>query len=235
MAGPRVSRALIGVAGLLLLVAVAGAAAIWIVGRMAQRVVDPDPVTIASASLQGLREQNRLSAFAARYVAVVTSRQTRLGLSAERTLILPGLVRYEIDMAELGPDDIVWDAPTRTMRVRLPPIAIVGPQIDLTQLREYDAGGILLAITDAEERLDAANRRAGQAELVRQAGEPVPMKLARDATRRAVERSFALPLRAAGVDARVEAFFPDEPVPGDDERWDVTRSIQQVLADRQPR
>jgi hypothetical protein len=40
--------------------------------------------TVASASLQGLREQNRLSAFAANYAAVVTSEQRRFGLSAKR-------------------------------------------------------------------------------------------------------------------------------------------------------
>src|SRR3546814_13324909 len=60
-----------------------------------------DPVTIANSSLQGLQEQNRLSAFAARYVAVVTSKQSRLGLTAEKTMIMPGMVRYEVDLGKL--------------------------------------------------------------------------------------------------------------------------------------
>ena len=36
--------------------------------------------TVVAASLQGLQEQNELVPFTARYVAVVTSTQSRLGL-----------------------------------------------------------------------------------------------------------------------------------------------------------
>jgi hypothetical protein len=66
-------------------------------------------------------------------------------------------------------------------------------------VREYGQGGVLMALTDAEKQLDAANRKAGQAELVAQAHDPLPMKLAADAARSAIERSFAMPLKAAGV------------------------------------
>jgi len=37
----------------------------------------PNPKTIASASLESMRAQNRLTVFAARYVSVVTSQQQR--------------------------------------------------------------------------------------------------------------------------------------------------------------
>ncbi|HSQ99445.1 MAG TPA: hypothetical protein VLM36_05965, partial [Sphingomicrobium sp.] len=39
----------------------------------------PNPQTIASASLQSMRAQNRLTVFAARYVSVVTSQEQKLG------------------------------------------------------------------------------------------------------------------------------------------------------------
>ncbi len=61
----------------------------------------PDPETIAAASLESMREQNRLTPFAARYVAVVTSTQSRFGLTAQKTLIMPGMVRYEVDLGKL--------------------------------------------------------------------------------------------------------------------------------------
>jgi hypothetical protein len=190
----------------------------------------PDPETIASASLQGLREQNRLSALVANYVAVVTATQHRFGLSAQRTLIMPGLVRYEVDLAKLGKNDVAWDAANKRLDVTLPPIEVVGPQVDLTAVREYDSGGLLLRLTDAATILDAANRQAGQTELLRQAREPIPMALARDATRRAVERSFALPLRAAGLDAKVRVRFPGEAFRAPDtEQMERSRSLEQVL------
>lgn len=199
----------------------------WLIDRAES---GPTPETVAAASLQGLREQNRLSAFTARYVAVVTSTQNRLGgmLSARRTLVMPGTVRYEIDLARLGERDVRWDEASRTLEVTLPPVDLVGPQVDLGQIQEYDAGGLLLRLTDVEQRLDAANRRAGQAELLKQARGPVPMRLARDAHRRAVEQSFALPLRAAGLDARVRARFADEARPSD-EQMDRSRSLEEVF------
>ena len=204
----------------------------WGIGAMVQhKLAGPDPVTIASGSLQGLREQNRLSAFAARFVAVSTSTQSQFGLQAKKTLIMPGLVEYHVDMAKLTARDVTWDAKSKTLGVVLPAVEASPPQIDLTQIREYGEGGILSAITDADAKLEAANRAAGQRELVRQAHEPVPMKLARDATRRAVERSFAMPLRAAGVEANVKVRFADE-ARDNSEVWDTTKSIAEVLGNR---
>lgn len=230
MAPPRSSTgSFIGkAAGVIILLGLAVLIVLWGVQRYVERRLSPDPTTVASASLEGLREQNRLSAFAARFVAVTTSRQSQLGLSTEKTLIMPGLVRYEVDLGKLTQADVAWDVDSRTLTVRLPPIELDGPQVDLTAIREYGTGGILSHVTDANMRLDAANRRAGQAELVRQARDGTPMKLAKDATRRAVESSFAMPLRAAGIDASVKVRFADDPVPAT-ERWDSSRSLQEVL------
>lgn len=170
----------------------------------------PDPVTVASASLDAVREQNRLTPFAARFVAVVTSEQSRFGLSAKKTMILPGLVRYEIDLAKMQERDLAWNADSRTLTVTLPPVELSGPEIDLTALREFQDGRVLMALTDAETQLDAANRTAAREELLRQARGDVPMRLARDASARAIERSFAMPLRAAGIEATVVARFADQ-------------------------
>ena len=50
---------------------------------LADRVLGgPDPKTIASASLESMRAQNRLIAFVARYVSVVSSEQERGDLPA---------------------------------------------------------------------------------------------------------------------------------------------------------
>lgn len=216
-------------AAALALIALFVAGALWGVGHfIGGKLAGPDPVTIASASLQGLREQNRLSAFAARFVSVTTSKQSQFGLSAQKTLIMPGMVRYEVDLARLRRRDVTWDAASHTLGITLPPVEVYGPQVDLTQIREYGEGGVLSALTNAGARLDAANRRVGQAELVRQAHEPVPMNLARDATRRAVERSFAMPLQAAGLDAKVQVRFADEARPSS-ERMDRSRSLDEIF------
>jgi hypothetical protein len=190
----------------------------------------PDPETIVSSTLSGMREQNRLTSFIASYVAVVTSEQSRLGLTAKKTLIMPGTVRYEVDMGKLGPQSLSWDEAAKTLTVTLPPIEIAGPQVDLNAIREYDGGGLLMRLTNAEQRLDDANRKAAQAELLRQARAPTPMRIAREATRRAVERNFALPLRAAGLDAHVIVRFPDES--RSDRQMDRSTPLNEVAGTR---
>ncbi|HMS19668.1 DUF4230 domain-containing protein [uncultured Sphingorhabdus sp.] len=189
----------------------------------------PAPETVASVSLQGLREQNRLSAFAANYAAVVTSEQRRFGLSAKKTLIMQGLVRYEVDLAKLREKDVRWDADTGTLRVKIPPIETAPPQIDLKTVQEYGENGILRAFTDVDDVLDDANRDKGLAELTRQANGPVPMKLAREAFKRAIKQNFDAPLRAAGLNAKVEAYFADE-LGGDvTTRWDESTPLEEIV------
>jgi hypothetical protein len=191
----------------------------------------PDPETVASSALQSMRAQNRLVPFVARYVSVVSSRQERLGglVSSERTLILPGDVRYELDLAQLGPEDVQWDAGSSTLNVTLPEIEIAGPEVDLAAAREYGENGVLSVVTDADQALDRNNRARAVADLRKQAGAAMPMRLAREAGRQAVERSFALPLQAAGFDnAKVVARYTTEGSPVT-QPLDRSRSYNDVL------
>jgi len=197
----------------------------------------PDPETVASSALQSMRAQNRLVPFVARYVSVVSSRQERLGglVSSERTLILPGDVRYELDLAQLGSEDVRWDAASNTLNVTLPEIEIAGPEVDLAAAREYGESGVLSVVTDADQALDRNNRARAVADLRKQAGSAVPMRLAREAGRQAIERSFALPLQAAGFDnAKVVARYATEGSPVT-EPLDRSRAYNDVLSEAQKR
>lgn len=199
-------RLILLAAAALLLVAVWWAVAAW---QDWQKGYDPE--TVVAASLQGLQEQNVLVPFTARYVAVVTSTQSRMGLSAKKTLIMPGTVRYELDLGKLKQSDLDWDATTNALTVTLPPLRLAGPEIDIDAISEYRDGEILLTLTDAERTLDVANRKRAQEELIAQAKGATPMRLAQGAARTAVEQSFAMPLKAAGIDAKVTARFADAP------------------------
>lgn len=170
---------------------------------------EPDPMAIANTALLSVREQGRMTSFIGRYVAIVRNRESRFGLTAQKTLVMPGTVRYGVDLSRLRRRHLEWDAPTRTLTVTLPPLEISGPSIDLNEVQEYSEGGILMALTDAERTLDQANRRSAQDELMRQARARMPTSLARDAAMRVVARSFAMPLRAAGIDASVSVRFVD--------------------------
>jgi len=197
-----VSRLILLAAALVLLLA-----AWWMVSAWRDWQKGYDPETVVAASLQGLQEQNILVPFTARYVAVVTSTQSRMGLSAKKTLIMPGTVRYEVDLGKLKQSDLDWDAANNALTVTLPPLRLAGPEIDIDAISEFRDGTILLTLTDAEQTLDAANRKAAQDELIKQARGTTPMRLAQGAARTAIEQSFAMPLKAAGIDAKVTARF----------------------------
>ena len=204
----------------------------WMLFARVESSISPDPVSIANASLTNMQEQNRLTVFSASYNATVTTTLTKLGLSARKTLIMPGTVRYELDLSKLNADDVRWDARDDTLYVEIPAIEIARPEVHIEQIQTYDDGGILMALTDAENVLDQANRKKGVAELAKQAQNPVQVRLAREAARRAVRHNFAVPLQAAGVEAKIDAFFPYERSRYK-ERWDYSRPISDVLAAQQ--
>src|SRR6476661_2193019 len=93
-----------------------------------QHLFGGKPDTVASSALQSMRAQNRLVPFVARFVSVTSSKQESLGglVSSERTLILPGDVRYELDLSKLEPGDVTWDASSKTLKVKLPEIEVAG-------------------------------------------------------------------------------------------------------------
>lgn len=191
----------------------------------------PNPKTIATASLESMRAQNRLTVFAARYVSVVTSQQQSLGglLNSQRTLILPGDVRYELDLSKLQNNDVTWDKATKTLKVQLPEIDVAGPDVDIDSVKEYGGGGVLSALTNANQQLDQTNRDRAVQDLRKQATATVPMQLARQAARSAIARSFAMPLLAAGFkDVKVVARFPTDGV--DDASYiDLSTPYEQAI------
>src|SRR5581483_6322314 len=203
---------------------------------VADRLFGPNPKTIANASLQSMRAENRLTVFAARYVSVVSSEEQRLGglVSSERTLILPGDVRYELDLSQLQQGDVSWDGSNRTLKIKLPEIDVAGPDVDINAVREYGGGGVLSALTNANQQLDQANRDRAVQDLRKQATAAVPMQLAHQAAREAVERSFAMPLLAAGFkDVKVVARFPTE---GNDASYiDLSTPYEQAIQEAERR
>ncbi len=167
----------------------------------------PDATAIANATLLSVREQGRQTVFVGRFAAISTASESRMGFTARKTLILPGQVRYAVDLSRMRRTDLGWDAPTMTLTVTLPPLELAGPQLDFAGAQEYSDGGMVIALTDAGRVIDEANRRAAQEELTRQARGPLPMNEARTAALRDIARSFALPLRAAGIEASVATRF----------------------------
>jgi hypothetical protein len=192
-----------------------------------------DPEAAATAALLSVREQGRLVPFSARFVSVASASESHLGLTARKTLIMPGTVRYGLDLSRLRRSSLAWDEASRTLTVTLPPLELSGPEIDLNQVQESSEGGFVMALAGNEDSLDRSNRQSAQDELMRLARAAEPMGLARRAAMRDVARAFALPLRAGGIDASVAVRFVD---PGGREEatyLDRPRTLEARLRDRQ--
>jgi hypothetical protein len=200
--------------------------------RPAAEPARPDPRAIADAALLSVRDQGRLTAFTGRFVSVASASESRLGLTARKTLIMPGIVRYGVDLTRLRRDSLAWDEPTRTLTITLPPLELSGPEVDLDEVQEQSEGGILMALAGSERELDQANRRSAQDELMRQARARTPMHLARSAAMRAVASSFAMPLRSAGIEASVAVRFVDPAGREEASFLDRPRRIEDRLRDR---
>ena len=151
----------------------------WAIRPPAAAPAGFEPMGIAAAVLVSLRDEGRITPFSARFVAVAEASERRLGLTASKTLIMPGTVRYGVDLSRLRRESLAWDAPTRTLTVGLPPLEMSAPDIDLNEVQEYSEGGIVMALTNSERELDQANRRSAQDELMRQARARTPMHPAR--------------------------------------------------------
>ncbi len=123
-----------------------------------------------------------------------------------------------------------WDAGSQTLSVRMPEIEIAGPEVDLAAAREYGNGRVLTTIFGGEQRLNEANRAAAVADLRKQAQAEVPMRLARNSARQAIERSFSLPLKAAGFeDVKVVARFPGEGAEADPSYLDRSTPYNEAI------
>lgn len=172
--------------------------------------------TVVAATLEAVRREQRLLVFAAWVTADVTStvQKTFLdlavpGTAVTKTLIVPGEVRYAIDLAALTPADLGWNPATRTLTVRMPPVEPLDPVVRLERMRIYTEKGPLAAVTDVEQVADAMNRTAIARELMAQARTPELMRLAEAAGAEALRNSFLLPLRAAGLkEVKVEVVRP---------------------------
>lgn len=193
---------------------------------------DLDKLVVALRENRNQLEVYRLSG------QVTTKRSARGGLGdilkGEITVRQPWSVTYNVNMGDLGLDDYAWDERTRTLLVRAPAVRPQVPNIDESrQVVAYD-GPLITRDMQTQLRQGVAIGARQQAEA--EAAKAENLAAATRAAREAIGRNLEGPLRAAGLgNVKVVVRAPTDGQVGSGERWDVSRSIAEVLEERATR
>lgn len=141
----------------------------------------------------------------------------------------PFWVDYFVDMSDVSLDDYIWDSRRRTLLVRTPLPKPDAPNIDDSRQVVVTQGPWITRRMQDDLRTAAAIGAKKQA--ADEARKPENIAAAGAAARIAVVANIRKPLRAVGLgDVTIVAINPANDGAVGSERWDVSRSIAEVLA-----
>lgn len=153
-------------------------------------------------------------------------------LRSDQVIKMPYSVDYFVDASKIGGGDIQWNEQTRTLIVDAPDVAVGRPNTDEGARTLVRTSGLYVT-REAGEALALQTSRNAQARAAKEARSPERLAQAREYARRAIARLLAVPLQPLGYgDARVIVTFPAERGVRDDETWDTSRRVEDVLANR---
>lgn len=163
---------------------------------------------ILAATVESLREENRLLVLSYKGSAKVTAEQTVLWLfEGRQELQVPAVVSYYIDLSELTLADVTFDEKAKLVRVRLPKLTIGDIAFQPENATTVN-GGILTFSEEQVEALRKANYASARKAMVAQAQQPGLINAAKRQAIANVQAYFEIPLRIAGLpDVRVAAAF----------------------------
>ncbi|QIL02365.1 DUF4230 domain-containing protein [Sphingomonas sinipercae] len=150
-------------------------------------------------------------------------------LRSSQKVKLPYSIDYSVNLAGLDADDYRWDAERKTLLVEAPPVTVGRPNIDESRRQTLATSGLFVTRGAADNLSRRAAGLANQA-AVKEANKPEHLAKARDNARQAIAATLQTPLEVAGLgDVKVVVRFPTDGY-RDKERWDVSPSMAEVLA-----
>lgn len=149
-------------------------------------------------------------------------------LDSNQVLKAPFTADYFVDVGRLGPSNYRYDAGSRTLTVTAPPVRAENINVDEAHRTLVETKGLFVTRSAGEELSQKTSANA-EALVTREASRPENIARAREQARREIAALLRTPLAAAGVgNVNIVVRFPDEGG-ASRERWDVSRSIADVL------
>lgn len=167
-----------------------------------------------ATSLVAFEKQNKLTVFSAELAPVVASDDSRMfGMVQSRQVaVIPARVDYTLDLSQVGPERLAWNADTQVLDVQLPAIKVGKPNLDEGRA-QYLREGIWIS-RDAQDNLTRKNTQLAEQQAVKQAANPALMAIARGAAKDAIRQNLAIPLKVAGYgDVTVNVRLDGENLP----------------------
>jgi hypothetical protein len=153
-------------------------------------------------------------------------------LRTDQVVKMPYSVDYFVDLSKLKDRQLSWNPDTRTLIVDAPDVAPARPNTDEGRRTLVKTTGLFVTRGAGEELSRRTSIHAAQA-AAREASSPERMAQAREHARRAIAQVLAQPLKAAGLGGvRVVVTFPPERSQRDGEQWDMSKPVDEVLANR---
>lgn len=185
----------------------------------------------ASRVLSALFERKGDLRVATLHGEIVTETRASSGLfDNTQNTRAPYSVDYFVDLRGIGPRQYRWDAQHRVLFVEVPDVTIAPPNVDMARAKvQQDGWWIGRGAGQVMQHQAAANLSATARAT---AGDAEHLRKARYSARVGIAALFATPLSAAGiVGVDVQVRLASDPRPGGYKPWDVSRSIEEVLAD----
>lgn len=167
-----------------------------------------DATKILSATVESLREENRLLVLSFKGSAKVEAERTKWWLFGGRqVLIVPAVVNYYIDLSDLTLADVSYNEAAKVVTVHLPKVTL-GDIAFQPEGATTINGGVLTYNDETVEALRKLNYAKARRAMVAQAQQPGLLNAAKKNAVADVQSYFKIPLRIAGQpDVEVVAKF----------------------------
>ena len=167
-----------------------------------------DTTRVLSATVDSLRDENRLLVFSYKGSATVQAERSWLWLFGGRQeLIVPAAVSYYVDLSDLSLADVSYNQTAKIVTVRLPRVTLGDIAFQPENATTIN-GGILTFSEGQVEALRKLNYRNARRAMVAQAQQPGLLNAARKQASTNIAGLFEIPLRIAGQpDVKVVTTF----------------------------
>lgn len=159
--------------------------------------LEVDTRRVLSATIESLKTESRLVSYS--YVGtqnVEINRSHWYLFNGQQQLIVPATVSYFIDLAQFNESNVIFDEPTKTVKVTLPKLML---RVDFDPRQATTINGGMLTLSDSVvQTLTKLNYETARKSAIKQGQQAALVEAASNKTKQNIERLIRISLQAVG-------------------------------------